>query len=178
MGVTTATFTQNLSVQDIVSSGYVLPQTLAQALAAPGIAGATLSYANGTGALQFDGLVFEPVALVASTPQTFDLTALTGLGGESINAARVRELIVFNPDATAGHDVQVYKGATNGWSILPPSTSPLPARAVNGMVRVSDPNSTGSGNGNVTGGSSKTVTLDPGAHNVTVYFILLTGSVA
>jgi hypothetical protein len=175
VGTATATCTTNISVQDIVSTGYVVPQTFAQALASPTIAGASITYANGTGAGQIDIAYFKPITLAASTPQTFDLTSLTGLGGESVNFARVREWVLYNPDT---HDCSAYKGASNGWAILPASTNPAWARAAGGMARISDPQSAGSGVGNVTSGTSKTFTVDPGSNAMTVYLILLGGSAA
>jgi hypothetical protein len=170
---------QQVEFTDFVSSGYVNAQTIAAKLSvAGGIQGCSLNYTQGTGALQADGLYFKPIALAASTPQTLDLTALTGIGGESLTVNRVRELILFNPDAAAGHHVKLYQGATNPWAIAPASANPLWARANNGSARISDPNSTGSAVGNVVTSTSKTIVLDPGTNAVTVYLLLLTGSVA
>lgn len=178
MGLVSGTISLNVQLQDVVSSGYVNPQTLLAQLYSPGTPGASLSYTSGTGALQADGLYFAPIALVASTPQTFDLTALTGIGGESLTVNRVREWLLYNPDTTSGHDVGAYQGASNPWAVMPASANPLYARAGGGLARISDPNSTGGAVGNVVGGTSKTFKLDPGTHNVTVYLLILTSSVA
>lgn len=177
MGVVSGICSVSLSFTDYVTSGLITPETLTAVIASPAIAGALLSYTNGTGPLQIDGLYAGPLTLAAATT-TLDLTSLAGLGGESLDFARVRELILFNPDSTPGHDVKIYQGTSNGRAQLPASSNPLYAREVNGSVRLSDPNSTGGGNGNVTGGSSKTITLDPGAHTVTVYLIVAGGSAA
>lgn len=177
--VNAANCIQQIEFTDFVSSGYVNGQTFnAKLSVGGGIQGCSLQYTSGTGALQADGLYFKPIALVASTPQTFDLTALTGIGGESLTVNRVREWILFNPDTTAGHDVKAYQGASNPWAMMPASANPLWARANNGSARVSDPNSTGAAVGNVATSTSKTFVLDPGANNVTVYLFILTSSVA
>lgn len=167
-----------LEFSDFVSAGYVNPQTFwAKISAAGGISGASLAYTAGTGALQFDGLHFKPYTLAAATT-TIDLTALTGIGGESLTVNRAREVLGFNPDPTAGHDVKFYQGASNGWAKAPLSANPLWAYANNGSFRLSDPNSTGGGNGAVITSTSKNVVLDPGANTVTIYLLVLTVSVA
>jgi hypothetical protein len=169
---------QQLEFSDYVTSGYVNPQTLwAKISTAGGIPGASLPYTDGTGALQADSLYFKPIAL-AGAAQTINLQSLTGLDGEALVLARCREFVLFNPDGTAGHDVKVYQGATNPWAIAPPSTAPWWARASNGSFRLSDPNSTGAGNGNVVTATSCEVTLDPGTNTVTVYLLVLGGSAA
>jgi hypothetical protein len=71
----------------------------------------------------------------------------------------------------------IYKGASNGWAPLPASTSPLYARANQGFVRISDPNSL-STNGNVVGSSSKNIVVDSGAHTTTALLLILGGSAA
>jgi hypothetical protein len=179
MGAVSGSVAMTATFSDYVTAGQISPQTLTQAIGAAGTPQAKVTYANGTGAGLCDLAYALPVALVASTPQTFDLTSgLTGIGGEALNFARVREFIVYNPDTTAGHDVGVYHGASNGWAALPASGNPLYARAGGGSIRISDPQSTGGGNGNVTGGASKTFTVDPGSNNVTVYVLIAGGSVA
>ena len=135
-----------------------------------------LAYANGTASNQVDTLYAAKVTL-AGAPTTINLTTLTDPAGNTANFARVREFIVYNPASTAGYDVKVEAGATNGWSALPPSTSPLTCRYL-GTVRISDPTSTGTGNGNVVTSTSNTITLDPGANTVTIYILIAGGSAA
>jgi hypothetical protein len=175
MGLVSGSIELNANFQDVVSSGFVTAQTLLAQLQSPAIVGAKLQYTSGTGALQADGLYYKPIALVAGTPQTLDLTALTGIGGEALTVNRVREFLLFNPDT---HDVLASQGASNGWAPLGAAANPQPARANNGLLRISDPNSTGAATGNVVTSTSKTVKLDPGANPITVYLLILTGSVA
>jgi hypothetical protein len=175
MGLVSGSIELNVNLTDFVTAGFVNGQTLSALLQSPAIPGAKLQYTSGTGALQADGLYFKPIALAASTPQTIDLTALTGIGGESLTVNRVREFLLFNPDT---HDVLASQGASNGWAPLGAAANPQPARANSGLLRISDPNSTGAAVGNVVTSTSKTVKLDPGANPITVYLLILTGSVA
>jgi hypothetical protein len=167
--VITGTVSLNFSFVEAVTgvTNYSIPATISS----------NLSYANGTGSNAVDTLYAKQIALVASTPQTIDLTSLTDPAGNSINFARVREFIVQNTSSTAGNDVKVEAGASNGWSVLPPSSNPLYAR-YSGTLRISDPVSTGGGNGNVVSGASKTITFDPGSANTTINVVIVGGSAA
>jgi hypothetical protein len=169
------TFTSSFGV--FQSTGFIVPQWIYGTLIAAGTNAATLTYSNGTASGQVDTLHCKPYVLAAATT-TIDLTSLLDPAGNSIDFARVREFQVYNPAATAGYDVQVYAGATNGWAQLGPSTSPQYARAIGGLVRLSDPQSTGSGNGNIVSGTSKTVTFNPGSNTITIYVLIAGGSVA
>ncbi len=160
----------NVNFNELVSSGVILPFDIPEAITA------NLNYSNGTGSNQVDTIYGASLSL-AGTTTTLNLQSLTDPSGASIDFARVRELIVINPSTTAGYDVKVEAGASSGWTVLPPSSNPLYAR-YGGSLRISDPVSTGSGNGNVVTSSLKNVTLDPGANTVTVYVLLIGGSAA
>jgi hypothetical protein len=142
----------------------------------PATVSSNLSYANGTASNQVDTIYAKTVTLAATT-QTIDLTSLTDPAGNSINFARVRELIVVNTSTAAGFDLKVEAGASNGVAFLPPAANFLLAR-YNGSLRVSDPVSTGSGNGNVITSSTKTITFDAGANTVTFLVLIVGGSAA
>ncbi len=136
----------------------------------------SVTYANGTASNQVDTVYAKVINLAAAT-QTIDLTSLTDPAGNAINVARVREFIVQNTSASAGFDCKVEAGASNGWSVLPPSTNPIYCR-YGSVLRISDPVSTGGANGNVVGSSSKTVTFDPGANTFTINVLIVGGSAA
>lgn len=159
-----ASFTENVSSGVIVS--YQVPATVSS----------TLSYGNGTASNQVDTLYAKQLTLTGAT-QTIDLTSLTDPAGNSINFARVRELIVVNTATTAGYDVKVEAGASNGWAVLPPSSAPVYTR-YSGTLRISDPVSTGGSNGNVVSGTSKTITFDPGANTIVINVLIVGGSAA
>lgn len=178
MGQVSGTIELNVALQDYVTSGYANAVTFPAALSSPGFPGAKLTYTSGTGANQMDSLYWRPITLAASTPQTFNLQSIVGLGGESLVFARVRELILYNPTTTSGADCKLYQGASNPWAIAPPSTAPLWARANGGLARISDPSSTGAGVGNVVTSTSCEITLDPGANAMTVYLLVGGGSAA
>lgn len=164
--------TFNAAFTEAVSTGVITPYQI------PATIAANLSYGTGTGSNQVDTMYGKQLSL-AATPTTLDLTSLTDPAGISITFARVREFIVVNLSTTAGQDVKIEQGASNGWAMLPANASanPLYAR-YSGSARISDPVSTGSGNGNVAGSTSKTVELDPGANTVSVYVLILGGSAA
>jgi hypothetical protein len=142
----------------------------------PAVISSNLSYANGTASNQVDTLYAKTITL-ASTTQTLDLTSLTDPAGNSINFARVREFIVVNNATTAGYDLKVEAGASNGVIFLPPAANNLYAR-YSGSLRISDPVSTGSGNGNVVGSTTKTITFDSGSNTITFYVLIVGGSAA
>lgn len=168
--VITGNCSMNLAFTESVNSGVIVPYSI------PATVSANLSYANGTASNQVDTIYSKQITLSATTT-TLNLTTLTDPAGNSINFARVREFIVVNTSSTAGYDVKVEAGASNGWSPLPPSTSPLYAR-YSGSLRISDPVSTGTGNGNVVTSTSNTITLDPGANTITVNVLIVGGSAA
>ena len=172
------TVVRTFTFSEFITAGYVQPQTLNASINPAGATWSSVQYTNGTGSLQIDTPYCKPIALVASTPQTFNLTSLTDLDGNSIDFARVREFIVFNPTATAGYDCKIYQGASNPWVQVPPSTSPGYARYGGGLYNLSDPTSTGAGNGNVVSGTNCEFTLDPGTNSFTVYLACFGGSVA
>lgn len=162
------TFTASFNV--LKSSGLINPEPFSQAIQQ------NVSYANGTGSAQVDTFYAAQLTLAAA-PTTLNLTSLTDPAGNSINFARVRELIVQNTNsANPGFDVKVEAASSNGVAFLPPTTAPLMCR-YGSVVHVSDRYSTGSGNGNVTTPSTATsITLDPGANTVVVNVIMVGGS--
>lgn len=170
--VVSGTATTNLSFQESVTTGVLATQNIPLPITQ------TISYTNGTGAKAVDTIFGKQVALVASTPQTFDLSNLVDPAGNTVNFARVRVFAVQVVTTTANFNCNVYKGASNGWSLLPASTGPITVPANGGIFVIQDPNSTGGGSGYVTGGTSKTFTLDPGANAVTVNLIVVGGSSA
>jgi hypothetical protein len=133
------------------------------------------TYTNGTGSNQVDTIYAATLSL-AATPTTIDLSTLTDPSGASINFARVREFIVQNTDAAAGHDVTLTQGASNGVTFLP-ATGGIPAR-YSSIVRISDPVSTGATNGNYVDSTHKTLKLDPGANTIQVLILIVGGSAA
>jgi hypothetical protein len=177
MGVVTGTAKHDWQFQQAVSSGLITPETLAAQIVAPAVPGATLNYTNGTNALQVDQLYGKAITLNA-TNSTIDLTSLPLIDGTTAAGGRVRELILFNPDANAAHLVKLYAGASNGASFLPPVASYLSVPGNNGSVRLSDPNSTGAGNGFYVDNTHKNLVVDTGSNNVTFYLAMGLSSLA
>ena len=160
-GVVTGTIQLAAAFQEYVSSGVVNPNTIPAALGALGLAAGNLVFNNGTASGQVDTLYCKPLTL-SGTPTTVDFTSVTDPGNASVSFARSRVFFAFNPSVTAGYDLGVYHGASNGWAQLPASTNPLYARYGGGFIMLTDYTSTGAGNGNVITSTSKTVTFDPG----------------
>jgi hypothetical protein len=155
----TVLFTVNLGQ---AATGALSPYTI------PAQVQLSTNYASGVGPGQVDTLYARSLVL-AGAPVTVDFAAVNDVSGAPVSFARIREFVAYVTDPAATHVVNVYAGASNGWSVVPPSTSPLPARPGGGLVRVADPQSTGAGAGNVVTATSRTVTFDPGANTVTVY---------
>src|SRR5208337_1375716 len=134
------------------------------------------SYANGTASSNVN-LCYAAQLTLAGAPQTLNLQSITDPSGATITFARVREFWIQNIDTTAGHDVKVESGASNGVTWLPPAANYLPCR-YGATIKISDPLSTGAGNGNVVGASTMNVTLDPGANTVIVNVLIVGGTAA
>ena len=171
------TATMTVSFSETITSGLITPETLQVILQIPNIPLCSVTYTNGTAAGQVD-TIYGKSLTVNATALAIDLTSVTDLNGASVTFARAREFILFNPDTTAGHDVQVYQGASNGWAPLGTSSNPQIARANGGWVWLHDPNSTGGGNGNVVTSTSKNIVLNTGANNITFYLFVVGGSAA
>jgi hypothetical protein len=161
----------------VISSGLISQANIGVTISTPSVPLASITYANGTGAGAVD-LMYEAAISLASTTLTIDLTSLTAPDGSAVNFARIRELYVLNYSATAGFDLLVEQGATNPWAYVPATANAFKCAANGGQYYLRDLNSTGAGNGLVTGGSSKTIKFDSGAHTVTFYLLLLGTSVA
>lgn len=58
-----------------------------------------------------------------AAPVTIDLTALTGIGGRTVTLPRLALIYAVNADPTAGHNVQIGPGASNGLAAPFPGTS-------------------------------------------------------
>lgn len=148
-----------------VTSGLVTTQTL------PASISLTTQYANGTGAGQVNLIYAKQIALVASTPQTLDLTALLDLSGATVNFARVRELVVQVVTATSAFNAILGNAASNAWAPFWGATGTDTVFA--GSIRYfTDPTSVGAGVGAVTSGTSKNLKLDPGSNNVTINLLI------
>lgn len=167
----------SLAPSQVNSSGLVTPATASVTLQTPSVTLASINYSNGTGAGQTD-LMYESQQTLASTTLTIDLTSLTDPFGGAINFARVRELFVLNYTATAGFDLIVEQGASNGFAFVPPSANAYKCFANGGCYWLRDPNTSGASVGLFTSGSSKTIKFDSGAHTVTFYILILGTSVA
>lgn len=169
------TYTQKVTV------GVVQPYDIPTGVNLP------LNFGSGTGSNNIDLIYAKAITLVASTPQTLDLTSLTDLSGASINFARVRDFAVINTSTTTGQIVTVGAAATNAWvgplgtttstAIVYPGVTGA-ATPSPGHIRWTDPYTTGVSGGMVVTGTSKSVKLDPGANTITVYVIIAGCSVA
>lgn len=177
MATQAVTCQTNMSVSAVqtVNTGVITNYTI------PATVVSNFQYTNATTGAGTCDQLYEKQLTLAAAATTISLQALTDPAGNTINMARVREFIVTNLSTTAGQDVKVEAGTTNGWSVLPPSTQPLYARAGNttagGFIRISDYASSGASNGNVTATGSLNVTFDPGANTVSINVLILGNSV-
>lgn len=165
MAVVTGTVQLVTGFNQTNSSGLVTTQTL------PASISLTTQYANGTGAGQVNLIYAKQIALVASTPQTLDLTTLTDLSGATVSFARVRELVIQVVTATSAFNVTVGAATSNPWAPFWGTTGTDVVFA--GSIRYfTDPTSVGAGVGAVTSGTSKSLKLDPGSNNVTLNLLI------
>jgi hypothetical protein len=160
MAVVTGKSTLSVGFAQLVTAGVVSPQSI-PATIAPG----TVYYtASGTGARQVDRIHAVQYTLAAA-PLDLDLTALPNLSGLVEGFARVREIMW---QVLSGGPLTTGGGASNPWA-------PAGSGAVTpvGVIRhLSDPLSTGAGNGLVVTSTSRTIRLDPGAATVVVNLLI------
>lgn len=149
-----------------VTASVITTQTIPASIAL------TTQYKNGTAAGSVDLIYARQLSLVASTPQTLDLTNLTDLAGGAVNFARVRELAVQVVDTTAGHDINLGDAASNAWAAFWGATGTCTVHAGTILYRT-DPTSVGSGVGAVVTSSSKNLKIDPGSNNVTINLLIV-----
>lgn len=166
MAVITGSNRVQVNFTQVNSTGLITPLSL------PATIGFTPNYGNGTGANQID-LMYAANVTLASTTAVLDLTALTDLKGAAANMARIRELIIQSTDTTLTKLIKLYASASNGWAFLPLVASFLTIPC-GGCYHISDPLSVGAGVGYVTGGSSKSVTIDAASQTVN-YNIIIAG---
>jgi hypothetical protein len=165
MAIVTGNAQLNAGFNQTVTSGVVTTQTL------PASISLTTQYSNGTGAGAINLVYAKQIALVASTPQTLDLTSLTDLSGATVSFARVRELIVQVVTATSAFNVTLGAAASNPFAAFWGTTGTDVVYA--GSIRYfTDPTSVGAGVGAVTSGTSKSLKIDPGSNNVTINLII------
>lgn len=171
MATVTGTSSVNGGFNQVVSSGLVQSQTL------PASISLTTQYTNGTGAGQVDLIYAKRLSLVASTPQTLDLTSIADLSGATVNFARVRELILRVVTTTVDFNVTLGAAASNAWAAIWGASGTHVVMA-GSILYITDPTTVGASKGMYTGGSSKNLKIDPGSNNVTVDLIIVGCSAA
>lgn len=127
-----------------------------------------------------------------SSPQTIDLTNLTGEGGRTVNFTTpgIRFIQLWNCDPTAGHNVKIGPGASNGfaapWDDGTATTTVnggMPGASLSTAVGVSIAQPIGNSwqftNLTVAGwtvdSTHKTLTIDPGASTLTNVVLVIAG---
>jgi hypothetical protein len=165
MAVVTGTAQLVAGFNQTNSTGLITTQTL------PASISLTTQYTNGTGAGAINLIYAKQIALVASTPQTLDLTTLTDLSGATVSFARIRELVVQVVTTTAGFNVTLGNAAATSFAAFwgAAGTDTVFAGAIRYFT---DPTSVGVGVGAVTSGTSKSLKLDPGSNNVTINLLI------
>lgn len=132
----------------------------------------TIFQTSGLLADQCDLLYAATLTLVASTPQTIDLTALADLFGGVVNFARVRFLAMRNNSVTDGANVLIGDSVTNEWDAFLSAAATLkvpPCSALNhGYFILTAPNTTGF----VVDSTHKTLKIDPGSNAMTLDIII------
>jgi hypothetical protein len=142
----------------------------------------SLQYQNTTSgvALFVDQLYAATLTFVASTAQTFHFgnASLIDPFGNTLSMLRIREFVILNTSGTAGWDLSVAQAASNGVTWLPVvANAPPHAYANGGIVRLSDPYSSGSGIGQVISSTTDGIVLTPTAHAVTAAILVLGASI-
>jgi hypothetical protein len=132
---------------------------------------------SGVTADSCDLLHIKTYSLVASTPQTIDLTALIDVFGNAVSFAKVRLFLIRINATTDAYTVLMGNAATNPWNAIVSGTATItiyPATANNdGYMTFTAPNTTGM----PVSGGSKSIKFDPGANAVSFDLIIAGTSV-
>lgn len=139
-----------------------------------------IQFINGNGSpLTVDLAAWGTVSL-ASTTKLIDFSALPDPDGitQDWTGGRVRILIVQATTTNTGFDLEVYADATNGIAWIPPVANFVTCRTNGGQIMWFDPNSNGSGQGNVITSSSKRFNFNSGSNTVQFNWLALGSSVA
>lgn len=130
--------------------------------------GGVVAYTHGTGAAQVNAMHVNQVSLVASTPQSPDLTALTGGQGDT-SFSKIKVFALFNNEAAGtGKSVIIGNGTNPFVGPFGAGTHTLTVPAGCGVVIYTKENA----GWPVTGGTGDILKLDPGANNVSVTLVL------
>lgn len=160
----------SVNFQELVSSGVLVPYDIPEQISG------NVAYTNGVGSGQVN-TIYAAIISFTGSPVAINLQSLVDPDGISINFARIREFIPINGATTPGFNLQAYAASSNGWSVIPPVANPLTIPYSAG-IRIYDPISTGTGNGNVVTPTSCNIVLNPGANTFTGYLLAVGGSSA
>lgn len=162
--------TASQTISSSVVTSYQVPVSVVQ----------TLNYTQGTGAGAAD-LIHSKSYSLAGSAQSIDLTAIADLSGSTVNMARVREIIIVMKSVTSGHILTIDTTVSNGFKVLGDGTTGNKTRlfanastaTTYNKFQWQDKDSTGGSTGGVTSGTSKVISLDPGANTFTVDVVIL-----
>ena len=161
--VVTASVTPGITLSDVntLANGQVIQSTTKLPYGY-----APISFANGTAAQQVSVQWSDTRTYVASTPVTYDLTALTSASTNTGNAtfAKIKVMGIYNNETTAGHDITVSGGASNPF--VGPLGGTTPTYTIKaGTAWVFYDISTA---GATVDGTHKSIKIDPGSNNCSV----------
>lgn len=160
-------FTSNFT--ETITTGLTNPQT------PTGIITQNPTYVNGASAAINTVDVIYAKQLTLSTSTTINLlSGLTDLGGAAAVFGRVRELVIQVVDVTAGHYVNVFSAASNGWVVGLPLVASQLLIPPGGMLHLADPLSFGGTTGIYVPAGAGTFTISA-AVGGTVVNVLIAG---
>jgi len=168
MSVVSAKLSTNLTLSQTPTSGFlagqglIIPELLA------------VAFANGTGSDAVNLISPTTLNLVASTPQTIDLTSLLDIQGNAVSFSKVQLLLLRNNATTAGFNCTVGNAASNAFSAIFGATGMVtlyPGTATNpfgGFNIYSIP-----GNVAAVDSTHKNLKFDPGSNSFTVDVLII-----
>jgi hypothetical protein len=129
-----------------------------------------LAITPGTGNGQCNEMWAGSLSLLVSTPQTIDLTALTGEFGRTVVFTRIKVLWVFNATTSYTNVVTMGNASTNIWH--PGYSSSTATEPIYGGTTSAGLLKTFLGAGWTVSGSAKSLKFDPGANAQTIRVFL------
>jgi hypothetical protein len=130
--------------------------------------GGVVNYTHGTGAAQVNATHVNQISLVTSTPQTPDLTGLTGGQGDT-SFSKIKVFALFNNEAAGSGKKVIVGNGTNAFvGPFGAAAHTIAVEAGCGLVMWTKETAGWA----VANGSTDGLKLDPGANNVSVTLVL------
>jgi len=110
------------------------------------------------------------LTFLAATPQTFDLTNLTGPRGSTVTFAKIKGIYIYNQATTSGYTLTFGAPGTNGWYAPFDAITDTYAIPMNSRYLLENADTS---TGWTVDGTHKIIKLNPGSNALTARIIII-----